>query len=180
MAIVRLDYQRSMKPFPWAGAILLALALAMLALVGGRYYELTGETAYWEAIGERVEHTAQRRTVAAHAPLADHEARDVALEIKHANEVLRKLTLPWESLFRSVEAAAGRDVTLLAMEPDMEKRVVKISGEAKNISAVFNYIQHLGEQEEFGSVYLQSHQVQHQDPEQPVRFALSAAWRAAP
>jgi len=97
----------------------------------------------------------------------------MALEIKHANEVLQQLTLPWGKLFQAMESSSGKQVALLAMEPDAEKQVVKISGEAKDIAAVLDYIRRLAAQQVFSSVYLQSHQIQQQDPEKPVRFVFA-------
>jgi hypothetical protein len=94
--------------------------------------------------------------------------------------VLRRLSLPWDSLFLTMESAAGGEVALLALEPDAEKQVVKVSGEAKDFTALLNYVTRLEAQEAFGPVYLQSHQVQLQDPQRPVRFALHAVWKGAP
>jgi Tfp pilus assembly protein PilN len=67
-------------------------------------------------------------------------------------------------------------VALLSIESDTGKRQVKISGEAKDIESVLNYLRVLGAQPKLANVYLQSHQLQQQDPQHPVRFALGAAW----
>jgi Tfp pilus assembly protein PilN len=101
----------------------------------------------------------------------------LALEVKRANEVLRQLSIPWGGLFQTLESAGGKDVALLALEPDTEKRLVKISGEAKSIAAMLDYIKQLENRDVLGTVYLQSHHVQLQDPEKPVRFELLAIWR---
>jgi dipeptidyl aminopeptidase/acylaminoacyl peptidase len=101
----------------------------------------------------------------------------LVLEVKRANEVLRQLSLPWEELLQAVESAAGREIALLALEPDTEKQVVKISGEARDMAGLLDYITRLEEQKVFGPVFLQSHQVQLQDPERPVRFSLLAVWK---
>lgn len=170
-----LDYQHSMKPFPWAGVILLVLAFGALAL-GNTYYQgLNEKIGYWEFKSGQVLRATQR-----HVANNPREINNMALEIKHANEVLNQITLPWDKLFQAVEWSSGKDVALLTIEPDAEKRVVKISGEAKNIEGVLSYVKHLSEQEIFTSVYLQSHQVQEQNPEKPVRFSLVAAWKETP
>jgi len=175
MSILRLDYQRSMKPFPWGGVVLLVLSLVVLVLTGAYYRELSDNADRWEAKAGQIERVSQRQLLVsrsdARAPV------DIVLEVRHANEVLRQLSLPWDGLFQAVESAGSKDVSLLALEPDMEKRLVKISGEAKNIAAMLNYIQQLEKCNVFGTVYLQSHQVQQQDPDKPVRFALLAVWR---
>ena len=167
-----LDYQRSNKLFPWAGMVLLLLSLGLSVLAGNYYQNLMEQIAYWELKSGQV-HKSTGRKVAT-SPRA---INDLAQEIKHANEVLNQITLPWDKLFQAVEWSSGKDVALLTIEPDAEKHVVKISGEAKNIEAALNYVQHLSDQEIFNSVYLQNHQVQEQNPEKPVRFALIATWK---
>ena len=174
MSTLNLDYQQNL-PFRWAGSALLVLMLSALVMTIAHYIELNGKAADWE---DRLEQTERRQGRA--LPAGRHgsrEAEDAMLEVKRANEVLRQLTLPWEELFRAVESASGKEVALLAMEPNTEKHVVKISGEAKDFVALLNYITQLEKKDVFGTVYLQSHQVQQQDPDKPVRFSLLAVWR---
>ncbi len=170
---LRLDYQRSMKPFPLAGTILLSGAVALSILTGDYYHHLTVSISEWEDSLNKFEQTSGVRV----RDSAHQEMRGAPLDIKQANEVLRQLTLPWESLFRAVESSTDREVTLLGMEPDIEKHIVNVSCEAKNISAMLSFIRRLETRPEFGSVYLQSHQIQEVDPEKPVRFSLIAFWR---
>ncbi len=172
---LQLDYQSSTKPFPWAGVGVLVIAVAALVLSGIYYSDTAEKTAYWESKRGQVERASKRPMTG-----TQRSASDMALEIKHANEVLSQITLPWDSLFQAVEWSAGKDVALLNIEPDADKQEVKISGEAKNIAALLNYIKHLSAQEVFSSVYLQSHQVQEREHEKPVRFALVVAWKLAP
>ena len=60
------------------------------------------------------------------------------------------------------------------MEPDLRKGTVTISGEAKDLAALLDYIKQLGTRDVFGSVLLQNHQIQQADPEKPMRFSLLA------
>ena len=172
MATLWLDYQRD-RPFLRAGLLLLVLALGASVVTASYYVELSDEAAGWEDKLERIERDRGSR------PAVGAGIRDGvdSPEVRRANEVLRQLSLPWELLFRTVESVAGDDVTLLALEPDMEKRVVKISGEAKDFPAMLNYITKLEAKEVFGPVYLQSHEVQQQDPNRPVRFVLQVVWK---
>lgn len=170
---LRLDYQRSMKPFPLAGTILLLGAVAVSILTGDYYHRLTISISEWDDSLNKFE---QSSVVQAKGS-AHQEMRGAFQDIKQANEVLRQLTLPWEKLFQAVESSTDREVALLGMEPDVEKHIVNISCEAKNISAMLSFIKRLETRREFGSVYLQSHQIQEVDPEKPVRFSLIAFWR---
>lgn len=174
MAALWLDYQQD-RPFHWAGPLLLAVALLALMLTAAYYLELIGQAESWEERLERIERGHGVRTGGRAVA-----GEQLAQEVTRANEVLRQLTLPWEELFQTVESAGGRKVALLALEPDMERQVVKISGEARDMAALLNYVTQLEAQEAFGAVYLQSHQVQQRDPNRPVRFALLAVWRGKP
>jgi hypothetical protein len=178
MTPLRLDYQRSMQPFPWAGAVLLALALSVLTLAYVRYMDLTREAASLE---EQAGYAMVRHKQPPTAGVATNKrgTENMDLEIRHANEVLQQISLPWGRLFQAIESSSGKQVALLSMEPDAEKYVVKLSGEAKNITAVLNYVKRLSAQEVFSSVYLQSHQIQQQDQDKPVRFALLATWKVS-
>lgn len=167
--MVYLDYQRGSR-FPLGGTVLLVLALAGLLLLGGYYRGIGVKAATLEMRLEKSEGPLQRRQAAAQT------GKNLEQEMKSANDVLRQLTLPWDKLFDSVEAASGGDVALLAMEPDFGKRTVKISGEARNLVAMLNYVAQLEAQGTFGAVYLQSHQVQQSTPEKPVQFTAIAAW----
>jgi Tfp pilus assembly protein PilN len=170
MSELRLDYQTN-SSFSLAGAVLLAFAVAAVVLTGANYLKLSSQVTGSEAKLER-NHASQNK-----GRMSEQGSVELAQEISNANEVLRQLSVPWETLFHAVESSAGGKVTLLALEPDVEKHQVKINGETKNFKSLTNYITQLQGQEVFGSVYLQSHQVQQQDPDKPVRFSLLATWR---
>ncbi len=174
MTRLRLDYQRRTKPFPVAGAVLLSVSLVAAAAVGDYYHRLTLRIADWSASLKKFEQAWGGPVRSKH-----HEVPEGLRDIKQANEVLRQITLPWESLFHDVEASTSAEVTLLGMEPDAEKHTVIISCEAKNIVAMLDFIKRLKERGQFGSVYLLSHQIQEHDPQKPVRFSLIASWRIA-
>jgi len=162
-----------MKPFPVAGVILLLLAIAALFLAGQHYYRLTTQLSDWQISLGKFERQVQVKPKRRDGP-------EMMQEIRQANEILRQISLPWEKLFQAVESSVNQEVTLLGLEPDIEKHIVRIRCEAKNIAAMLNYIRQLQKQHEFRSIYLQSHQIQEQDLERPVRFSLVAAWEIAP
>jgi hypothetical protein len=107
-----------------------------------------------------------------------HPAKDLRLgaDIRSAQEVLVRLDQPWDRLFAAVEAATGDDVALLGINPDPKKGLVRITGEAKHYQDVLAYARRLDASCCLSGAYLQSHQVQTHDPEQPVRFTLGAVW----
>lgn len=173
MSELRLDYQPN-TAFPLLGAALLAIATASLMLLGSHYSKLNERVASAEAKFSHSQNNSNKGNLSAAV------STELAQEVSNANEVLHQLSVPWETLFQAVEASGGSKVTLLALEPDVEKHQVKINGETKNFKSLTNYITQLQAQPVFGSVYLQTHQVQQQDPDKPVRFSLLATWREKP
>lgn len=170
MSLLRLDFEQDNR-LPRRGVFLLGAAIVVLAAVFVHFLALADQVESRESAQNR---GSQRGGV------GRSSYADLAQEIGNANEVLRRLGVPWDALFQAVESSGGRQVTLLGLEPDIERRQVKISGEARNFKAVMGYIMQLERQDVFGSVYLQSHEVQQQDPDKPVRFALLAAWKDMP
>lgn len=171
MRALRLDFQRVRQPLPWLGLAVLLLAAASFAVMVGHYRTVEQQIGYWQAKVDKLERQSSLRQAPALSPQA---AREQLQEVKQANQVVRQLALPWNTLFKAVETSASKDVALLSMEPDLNKGTVLISGEAKDLEAVLGYVKQLSKQEVFGRVLLQNHRVQQNDPEKPVRFALIA------
>lgn len=105
-------------------------------------------------------------------PIADATLR----EILHANDVIDQIALPWERLFKAVEAAASNKVALLGITPDQKGGTVEISGECADLQTLFDYVKRLDQQASLGRVYLLNHQINAQDPQRPVRFTVTASW----
>ena len=176
MRALDLDFRREDRHARRAGIALLAAGLAGAIAAGAQYSQLAEEFTQAEASVRQSGITARKQT-AAIRPSGD--LQKVALEMKRASEVAFALKLPWNDLFASVEAANTPNVALLSIESDTGKRQVKISGEAKDLESVLDYLRFLGTQPRLANVYLQSHQLQQQDPQRPVRFVLGADWVSA-
>ena len=88
--------------------------------------------------------------------------------------------MPWGELFKRVEASNEKEIALLSIQPDAGKRVMRLSGEAKNFEALLAYIARLEHTPMLNQVYLTSHELRLQDPQKPVRFALTANWTVTP
>jgi Tfp pilus assembly protein PilN len=175
MRALDLDY-RSRAPGPgrlaWLALLLAGLACALLV---AQYLDLAAESAARQDELDRLSQ-GDRPGQPAGDPA---RARRVSLEMNQARAVMDELALPWDGLFSAVEASDSREVALLAITPELDQGQGRIAivGEAKSYVAVLAYIRGLEASDALERVHLQSHQVQTQDSEHPVRFTLAANWR---
>lgn len=86
------------------------------------------------------------------------------------------LTIPWNGLLLAVEKSDTQEIALLNLEPSSKKQQLILSGEAKNLQSVLDYIQNLEAQPMLEKVYLQKHHVDEVNAFKPVRFTLLAQW----
>lgn len=200
MRALAIDYRRKRSGFPWLGVLLLVVSVAAIVAIVNDYRHTTGQIAMTESLATGRNSEARRQMAINQRPRGD--AQKVALETKRAGEVISQLNIPWDELFRAVESTDkrrsadpvqqselkalglersaksedGNEVALLAIEPDPSKGQVKLTAEARNLTAMLDYVRQLQQQSSLTDVYLQNHQVQQQDAEKPVRFTLTATW----
>ena len=101
-------------------------------------------------------------------------------EIGQANEVIHRLSLPWDALFRGMEDAASERIALLGVEPDLNRHVVTLSGEAQAYGEVLRYMTRLDSGAVLTEPRLISHEVRNEGARHPVAFAISANWKISP
>lgn len=96
--------------------------------------------------------------------------------IQLASQVVQKRAIPWDTLFRDIEAASNKDVGVLSIQPDADGRVLRITGEARNAAALTAYIERLEQQPSLDRVYLAEHELRAEQGRSPLRFGLQALW----
>lgn len=168
----RLDLDLTGSRGPRFGWILLGLALVVLADLGATWNELDAELA--EA-GERASRPRSGGTYP-----ASREGRESPGALREADRIAGALTLPWDSLFRSVEEASDEHVALLVLQPDPGKRELGISGEAKDYDAILAFVTRLDRREGLRNVHLVKHEVREDDPQRPLFFSIVAGWEPRP
>jgi hypothetical protein len=125
------------------------------------------------------------KLAAATRPVRHDPADDIrnAHAIDEAADVATELGMPWTALLADLELAS-RDsesaIALLGIEPDPDKHRVRISGESHDLAQVLSYLSRLQATHALAYPMLDSHEVVADDKEHPVRFTLTADWRAAP
>lgn len=176
MNTLKLDYQAAANPL-WAGLLVLALGVSAAAAAGKLYLDQSRNIEAQQAKLERVSHLNPNRR---NANVPDkHESEQALQQVQMANEVMRRINLPWNALFNAFEASKTDDVAILAFEPDAHKGTLRITAEAKSLESQLDYLSALQKNPLFKDVLLRNHQIQDQDPQNPVQFMLIARWGMA-
>jgi hypothetical protein len=100
----------------------------------------------------------------------------VIKEDAELGRVRTQLSMHWGRLLDAIEGATQGSIALLDINPDAGKGIVKLLAEARNEDAMFAYIHKLSLQPGMTQVVLQSHELQVNDPQQPIRFNLTVRW----
>lgn len=103
--------------------------------------------------------------------------------LQRAPRTATLLAVPWSPLLAGLEKASAQqraDVAILAIEPDVARRRLKLSGEARNFNAVVEYVGRLQRMKSLRHPMLESHEIRLDDEYKPVRFQLTAEWVDAP
>jgi len=174
MRALNLDFRRTERQSKWLRLICLACGLAAAIATGAQYQRVSDEMVRVNATIRAPGTTARKAPVA--STRSDADVQKVALEIKHASDIVHQLNVPWDELLANIEAANIEDVALLSIESDVDRRTINISGEAKGLPAMLEYTRSLQARPTLADIFLQSHEIQAQDPQHPVRFVLSANW----
>lgn len=93
-----------------------------------------------------------------------------------AERARANLAVRWDVLFDALESATHKSVALLDVQPDGAKGMIRLAAEARNEDAMFAYLYQLSRQPGIANVVLKSQTLQTADPQQPVRFSLTAQW----
>jgi hypothetical protein len=162
MQRLHIDFLAARGGSPWAGRVLLAAAAFIAADVGLSYRDAR------EALAENRARVAQRSP-------ATSGPRASAQEVAVVRDTVERLSLPWDELFRALEAAASERIALAAIEPDSKAGTVTISGDGKDYLAALSYVSNLSRADSLERVQLLRHE---QKANGPVSFSVSAMWSA--
>src|SRR5215469_14736907 len=171
---VALDFVSRRSPLTLAGGVLLALGLGAAVATYFEYRSIDDRRAGLERKLQTLTRRSQRDPA--------QELRATALG-EEAARVAQDLGTPWTSLLAEFEAASrdsAEQIALLSVEPDHAKHHVRVTGESRDLPRVLAYVQRLQSSALLRHPMLESHDVKTDDPQHPVRFALTAEWKEGP
>jgi hypothetical protein len=172
--LVCLDFAAPHGRTTLTGIALLVFGVFALTAAGFEYYSLNTQRA-----GLQLRLSAALRL---NRPDPHSEARTARANDAAAG-VATELGAPWTAMLADLELASrdsAGQVAILAIEPDHEKHRVRISGESRDLPGALAYLNRLQTGSSLQYPMLESHEVRADDKEHPVRFTLTADWRALP
>jgi Tfp pilus assembly protein PilN len=173
MTALALDFRRKSNRISRLGWLILLAGMVCTGMAIQSFVKLNETKADVEATLARLE---RKRVPVVRGDMSDRDTKRYAEEIKLANSVAERLTLPWLDLFQAVESGGSSRVALLSLEPDAQKKTVRMTAEAKDKADMLAYVRKLNASQRLVNVHLLDHQVQRQTPGQPVRFSMQAGW----
>ena len=177
MKMLSIDFARRTPAPPWWAQLLF---LAACSVCGWELWRLgilqAGLAETRRVTAEQKDLLALRVPPAPAAPRFELPATRVAA----VNRAVRRLNLPWNNLFEALEATLPETVALLTLEPDADKRMLKVGAEARDSAAMLAFVDRMAARSEFSAVHLVKHEISEQDANRPFRFAVEAYWKESP
>jgi Tfp pilus assembly protein PilN len=153
--------------------LLLAIALAFAGDVGSSYVKTRMEIEARTAKLARLSSARPAREAAASTPAGPLSKQ----EFDAAQDTILRLSMPWDNVFRTLEAARSDDVVLLSIEPDAGSGSLSITGEARSYPTALTYVAWLSHEKALKNVRLAKHEIDRNDARQRVSFTISADWK---
>jgi hypothetical protein len=169
-----LDFARARPRTPILGVGLLIVGIGAAVASGLEY-----RAAMQQQAGLELKLTSLTRRS---RPDPTYLARSARLS-EEATNIAYQLATPWTATLADLEAASEdtKDrVALLSIEPDPQKHLIRVNGEARDLPGALAYIERLQASRSLRYPLLENHEVVMDASEHPVRFAVTADWRELP
>jgi hypothetical protein len=173
--VPELDFVARRRAPGWLGWLALVLGCTASLWAVERWQTLEKNVDVLREDNRRASRAAEQARV-----LARREQDDAGLRARI--DVARKLSLQmardWEPLFAELEAR-GTDVALLSVEPDVSRGVLRVTGEARDLNALFAYAESFSDARTIGSPRIEVFELKQRDGLEVVAFSLRLQWRGA-
>lgn len=144
------DLHRYLEPRPRGRAWVWAIAVALFATTLWFSFAAWENRALARAQEERL---ARMRTALQPKPQPTPSRSELELQ-RRWEKLESERSFAWYPILRALETTSSEDIELLEFSPDKPARRLVLRGEARDLPALFAYVQALSEQAIFGSVYL--------------------------
>lgn len=162
----------SARKIRWGEWTLLVCALAGAVLFAAALARERAEVEAQEARADLL--TARLQPVLPRTPSVGPE---LAHRIAAANQVVDELAVPWDVLFGAIESADARGLGVMSLAPNARQRSLHLSGEARSVPDLLEYVDRLAGLKVLGQVRLEGYETVRRDGVDVVSFTVAATWR---
>ncbi len=174
MRKLELDFNIQRRHSAWAGWVLLLVGLVLWGEMGISTIKLQRELG-------GLEKTLVKNGLAGKKTRQNSVQSFTPAEMDHAHEIIARIAIPWDDLFKAVETVKADRVALIVLEPDPKTGKLLLRGEAADLPALLTYVARLGRTAQLHDVYLLRHEIKPgMNPSFPVAFSINARWGALP
>lgn len=96
-------------------------------------------------------------------------------EISAVKTVMEELSIPWETLFSTLENLNVSKVKLVAIEPNLKQRKLRLTAEVADTDNMLRYMEAMARQPIFKEVMLITHEYA-ENSLMPIHFVVEARW----
>lgn len=157
-----------------AAVLLSGVLLALSAWLGWQVAAAHGEL---EAVEAQLA-TVRSQWPATQPPDAPAATPASPLQQRQLNLVIRQLNTPWPQIFDALEESTPPGVALLLIEPDSQRRTLRLQAEARTLDALLAYAARLRRPPLFEDVQLVKHETLTQDANRPAQLSLQVQLQA--
>ena len=177
-AVPEIDFVARRRAPGWLGWLALALGCAAAAFAAERYDTLGGQVEAQRADNRRAARAAEQARVLARR---DQEDAGLRARLDVARTLSLQMARDWQPLFADLEALAGKhaDVALLSVEPDAARGLLRVTGEAKDLNALFAYAESFADVSSLMAPRIEVFEFKQREGMQVVAFSLRLNWRRA-
>jgi Tfp pilus assembly protein PilN len=105
---------------------------------------------------------------------------ELLTQIEQANLVYAQIQTPWEKIFTALESSrvkSANDIALLSIKADATKRILTLTGEARDFNALNKFTGTLSDSATFENTVLTNDKLSTGSPPIVVNFELRLTWR---
>lgn len=159
--------------FTWGGVLALIIGIGLFGFAWLSYFDLYTKQIIVNEQLQTLQQAEQEDERVSSTHMRSQIKPDQIMAIRSS---VYEIFIPWNDLFDALEDSNIKNVVLLGLQPDSNKRQVVITGEANNYLSVIAYVDQLARQPVFSEVYLKKHAVKETDIDKPVSFSIFARW----
>jgi len=173
MSTITLNHALAVKRVNLTALVLLVTGVLISCLIINYHQSLLSDTRKLEANIDALSRAQSVRYLP--KVNVNHNAQKTH-DIAAVNAAIAEIVLPWNAIFKILEATKSDAVKLLAVEPSIKKQTLRITALALDVDSMMAYVDSLIQQKMLKNVALVSQESAEVNGQPAVHFVVETAW----